>query len=166
MASCSCYSVNFNAAPFNPNKPITSPPSQLARFSSFQSKHPFLSLHLSQNLSRTRFRKSKTAPSLVVKNFSLFFLIKSFGNFLIEFHFREQVVASGDKTEPLRVMISGAPASGKGTQCELITKKVNLFLFLFLLFIVICFIIVYSVRLRYTNIGYTRLELKLRHFSV
>lgn len=28
------------------------------------------------------------------------------------------------KAEPLRVMISGAPASGKGTQCELITQKV------------------------------------------
>lgn len=26
--------------------------------------------------------------------------------------------------EPLKVMISGAPASGKGTQCELIVKKV------------------------------------------
>ena len=39
------------------------------------------------------------------------------------FEFDEQVVASG-KAEPLRVMISGAPASGKGTQCELITQKV------------------------------------------
>ncbi|XP_022133521.1 adenylate kinase, chloroplastic [Momordica charantia] len=28
--------------------------------------------------------------------------------------------------EPLRVMISGAPASGKGTQCELITQKFDL----------------------------------------
>lgn len=27
--------------------------------------------------------------------------------------------------EPLKVMISGAPASGKGTQCELIVHKVN-----------------------------------------
>lgn len=26
--------------------------------------------------------------------------------------------------EPLKVMISGAPASGKGTQCELIVQKV------------------------------------------
>lgn len=31
----------------------------------------------------------------------------------------------GYKAEPLRIMISGAPASGKGTQCELITKKVS-----------------------------------------
>ncbi|XP_059631978.1 adenylate kinase, chloroplastic [Cornus florida] len=35
-------------------------------------------------------------------------------------------VASASKPEPLKVMISGAPASGKGTQCELITKKYGL----------------------------------------
>lgn len=29
--------------------------------------------------------------------------------------------------EPLKIMISGAPASGKGTQCELIKEKVSLF---------------------------------------
>jgi adenylate kinase len=28
-------------------------------------------------------------------------------------------------SEPLKVMISGAPASGKGTQCELIVQKVR-----------------------------------------
>ncbi|KAL6952865.1 adenylate kinase [Sarracenia purpurea var. burkii] len=33
------------------------------------------------------------------------------------------VVSSGNKPEPLKVMISGAPASGKGTQCQLIAKK-------------------------------------------
>ncbi|KAK6129634.1 hypothetical protein DH2020_036621 [Rehmannia glutinosa] len=96
MASCSCYSVNFAAAPLNPNKPLTSPSNQLlptSRFSSFQSKLPHFSLHLSQNLSRTHFRKSKAAPSLLV-------------------------VGSGEKAEPLRVMISGAPASGKGTQWD------------------------------------------------
>lgn len=27
---------------------------------------------------------------------------------------------------PLRIMISGAPASGKGTQCELIVEQVSL----------------------------------------
>lgn len=36
------------------------------------------------------------------------------------------VMASAAKPEPLKVMISGAPASGKGTQCELITKKYGL----------------------------------------
>ena len=30
--------------------------------------------------------------------------------------------------EPLRIKISGAPASGKGTQCELITRKVSNFI--------------------------------------
>ncbi|KAL2467618.1 Adenylate kinase 2 [Forsythia ovata] len=34
-----------------------------------------------------------------------------------------EVVASANKAEPLKVMISGAPASGKGTQCELIRRK-------------------------------------------
>ncbi|XP_044511552.1 adenylate kinase, chloroplastic [Mangifera indica] len=37
-----------------------------------------------------------------------------------------QVMASSAKAEPLKIMISGAPASGKGTQCELITKKYGL----------------------------------------
>lgn len=37
-----------------------------------------------------------------------------------------QVVSFGGEPEPLRVMISGAPASGKGTQCQLITAKYNL----------------------------------------
>lgn len=38
-------------------------------------------------------------------------------------------MGSVKKQEPLRVMISGAPASGKGTQCELITKKVTVLFF-------------------------------------
>ncbi|KAK4413330.1 Adenylate kinase, chloroplastic [Sesamum alatum] len=101
MASCSCYSVNFTAPSFNPNKPSTSPPNQLLPTSRFSSKLPLFSLHLNQNLSRTNLRKSRAAPAFVV-------------------------VASGEKPEPLRVMISGAPASGKGTQCELITKKYDL----------------------------------------
>ncbi|KAL1533812.1 adenylate kinase [Salvia divinorum] len=95
--SCSCTSVNFKAASFNPNKPLTPPLNHLLPIS----KLPPLSLRLNQNPSQTRFRKSKAAPGLLV-------------------------VASGEKGEPLRVMISGAPASGKGTQCELITKKYNL----------------------------------------
>lgn len=41
----------------------------------------------------------------------------------------EQVIASAKKPEPLKIMISGAPASGKGTQCELITQKVRVFFF-------------------------------------
>uniref|UniRef100_A0A1J3GJ51 adenylate kinase n=1 Tax=Noccaea caerulescens TaxID=107243 RepID=A0A1J3GJ51_NOCCA len=38
---------------------------------------------------------------------------------------RFQVLAA-EKAEPLKIMISGAPASGKGTQCELITQKYGL----------------------------------------
>ncbi|KAJ9675992.1 hypothetical protein PVL29_024801 [Vitis rotundifolia] len=34
------------------------------------------------------------------------------------------VVVASAKPNSLKIMISGAPASGKGTQCELITKKV------------------------------------------
>lgn len=37
-----------------------------------------------------------------------------------------QVIASTGNSRPLRIMISGAPASGKGTQCELITGKYGL----------------------------------------
>ncbi|KAK9713687.1 hypothetical protein RND81_06G044600 [Saponaria officinalis] len=38
------------------------------------------------------------------------------------------VMATSDatKSKPLKIMISGAPASGKGTQCELITAKYDL----------------------------------------
>ncbi|WCJ44179.1 adenylate kinase family protein [Euphorbia peplus] len=39
---------------------------------------------------------------------------------------RVPVVASAKPAEPLKIMISGAPASGKGTQCELITTKYGL----------------------------------------
>ncbi|CAN7101864.1 unnamed protein product [Brassica rapa subsp. narinosa] len=42
---------------------------------------------------------------------------------------RFQVVVAAEKAEPpppLKIMISGAPASGKGTQCELITQKYGL----------------------------------------
>ncbi|KAL1217263.1 Adenylate kinase 2 [Cardamine amara subsp. amara] len=35
-------------------------------------------------------------------------------------------IVTAEKTEPLKIMISGAPASGKGTQCELITHKYGL----------------------------------------
>ncbi|XP_071737785.1 adenylate kinase, chloroplastic isoform X2 [Rutidosis leptorrhynchoides] len=41
--------------------------------------------------------------------------------------FCSSIVASMDKSRvPLKIMISGAPASGKGTQCELITSKYDL----------------------------------------
>lgn len=41
-------------------------------------------------------------------------------------HLGLKVNCSVKKVDPMKVMISGAPASGKGTQCELITKKYGL----------------------------------------
>ncbi|KNA23673.1 hypothetical protein SOVF_022640 [Spinacia oleracea] len=41
-------------------------------------------------------------------------------------HLNFVVMASTSNSRPLRIMISGAPASGKGTQCELITDKYGL----------------------------------------
>uniref|UniRef100_A0A6V7QUZ1 adenylate kinase n=1 Tax=Ananas comosus var. bracteatus TaxID=296719 RepID=A0A6V7QUZ1_ANACO len=38
---------------------------------------------------------------------------------------RASPVVAEAKPAPLRIMISGAPASGKGTQCELIKKRMN-----------------------------------------
>ncbi|CAI5982010.1 unnamed protein product [Closterium sp. NIES-64] len=38
----------------------------------------------------------------------------------------EQAASAGTPVRPLRVIISGAPASGKGTQCELIVAKYGL----------------------------------------
>lgn len=38
---------------------------------------------------------------------------------------KQQVMAFAGKQRPVKIMISGAPASGKGTQCELITNKVT-----------------------------------------
>lgn len=40
--------------------------------------------------------------------------------------FQVMAAVAAEEAEPLRIIISGAPASGKGTQCELITKKYGL----------------------------------------
>lgn len=104
MASCSCYAVSFSAASFHPDQPRRSPRNELlpaSRISYFQSKLPLFSSNSNKKLSPKYWKSKAAAPDFVV-------------------------VASGEKAEPLRVMISGAPASGKGTQCELITKKYDL----------------------------------------
>ncbi|KAK4261659.1 hypothetical protein QN277_004623 [Acacia crassicarpa] len=52
----------------------------------------------------------------------------------IKFHLKKypmmkavnSAIVASVKPEPPKIMISGAPASGKGTQCELITKKYSL----------------------------------------
>ncbi|KAF2287519.1 hypothetical protein GH714_001091 [Hevea brasiliensis] len=65
---------------------------------SFSSSNSCLSLRSNQTLLSPRLAKS-SSPALIV---------------------------SSAKPEPLKIMISGAPASGKGTQCELITNKYGL----------------------------------------
>ncbi|KAG5524827.1 hypothetical protein RHGRI_031483 [Rhododendron griersonianum] len=72
-----------------------------------------LSLHCDGTLIR-RPRLSRRPPEFLVT--SSFFAL----------HLDFTVVSSGSKPEPLKVMISGAPASGKGTQCQLITQKYGL----------------------------------------
>ncbi|TYI29256.1 hypothetical protein ES332_A05G303700v1 [Gossypium tomentosum] len=67
-----------------------------------RSHSSFTPLTLRSNQTRYRFKK---LPSSNAPNF---------------------LVAASAKAEPLKVIISGAPASGKGTQCELITQKYGL----------------------------------------
>ncbi|MFQ6640141.1 hypothetical protein Gotur_016408 [Gossypium turneri] len=67
-----------------------------------RSHSSFTPLTLRSNQTRYRFKK---LPSSNAPNF---------------------LVAASGKAEPLKVIISGAPASGKGTQCELITQKYGL----------------------------------------
>lgn len=68
----------------------------------FRSHSSFTPLTLRSNQTRYRLKK---LPSSNAPNF---------------------LVAASAKAEPLKVIISGAPASGKGTQCELITQKYGL----------------------------------------
>ncbi|KAA3453526.1 adenylate kinase, chloroplastic-like [Gossypium australe] len=67
-----------------------------------RSHSSFTPLTLRSNQTRYRFKK---LPSSIAPNF---------------------LVAASAKAEPLKVIISGAPASGKGTQCELIAQKYGL----------------------------------------
>lgn len=101
----SCCSLSFSTVSSKPNKPYSSPISSSLQLP-FTSQLPFSkknSLYSNHTLLQTQCRKtpSPDCPSFLV-------------------------VGSAKKQEPLRVMISGAPASGKGTQCELITKKYDL----------------------------------------
>ncbi|KAB1204755.1 Adenylate kinase 2, chloroplastic [Morella rubra] len=87
-----------SSSPYNPN-------STKLLFSqvSFLSNDSFLSLRFERSLTRSR---PKQTPLSNAPNFT--------------------VLAAAKKPEPLKIMISGAPASGKGTQCELITQKYGL----------------------------------------
>ncbi|KAH0658911.1 hypothetical protein KY285_027458 [Solanum tuberosum] len=101
----SCCSLSLSTVSSKPNKPYSSPISSSLHLP-FTSQLPFSkknSLYSNHTPLQTQCRKtpSPDCPSFLV-------------------------VGSAKKQEPLRVMISGAPASGKGTQCELITKKYDL----------------------------------------
>ncbi|KAJ9167198.1 hypothetical protein P3X46_021865 [Hevea brasiliensis] len=115
MAAISTCGVNFRAGGKSQRPPPSSPPpyASLCPPSSVSAKTP--KLFFSSKLSVA---SSNSCISLR-SNQTLFTprLGKSHGTAL--------VVASA-KPEPLKIMISGAPASGKGTQCELITKKYGL----------------------------------------
>jgi hypothetical protein len=62
---------------------------------------------------------SQSSPWGLLGNDTSFFMAK----FLFPASSFQVVVAT--LADPLKVMISGAPASGKGTQCELIKTKVS-----------------------------------------
>ncbi|CAL1363802.1 unnamed protein product [Linum trigynum] len=104
-ACCGSSSFKANFRANRRNGTDSSPSSTLA--SSPSSSR----LSFSSRVSGCSLRSQRSVPSLRMANS---------GN-------PDQVVLASAKAEPpLRIMISGAPASGKGTQCELITKKYDL----------------------------------------
>ncbi|XVE60687.1 hypothetical protein DITRI_Ditri05aG0148300 [Diplodiscus trichospermus] len=103
---CVSLSPSFSphSKPANPN-PNPNPNQFLLSHSSFSSFAPSSSLALRSNQTLLSHPRSKRQSLANAPNF--------------------HVVASA-KLEPLKVMISGAPASGKGTQCQIITQKYGL----------------------------------------
>ncbi|KAI4331885.1 hypothetical protein L6164_016836 [Bauhinia variegata] len=98
-------SASFPAvAVANPNQPRASNLSKplTSQFSLASSRDFGFTLRSGETLNPYRLRKSLTPNAL------------------------SSVIVASAKPEPLKIMISGAPASGKGTQCELITKKYQL----------------------------------------
>lgn len=117
MAACSFSFACFNASSStNPILPLLSPshpiPQLRITHAPSISKPPALHLGHFQLQPRPRHRSAsqRSNPRLASP--------KNTPSFL--------VVASDNKAEPLRIVISGAPASGKGTQCELISNKYDL----------------------------------------
>ncbi|KAJ7962420.1 adenylate kinase [Quillaja saponaria] len=86
--------------PFSPFS-LKSPKPLTSRFS-FISNNTGFTLRFNEVVTRSRFHEAPIANAL------------------------NTMIRASVKPEPLRIMISGAPASGKGTQCELITKKYGL----------------------------------------
>ncbi|XP_016461537.2 adenylate kinase, chloroplastic [Nicotiana tabacum] len=105
MAFCSSLSFTSISSKSNPQKHSSSSlvPSHRPFTSSHLSFSKSSSFHSRQTLFRTHCRRVPPPND---------------ASFL--------VLGCAKKAEPLRIMISGAPASGKGTQCELITDKYGL----------------------------------------
>lgn len=106
--------------------------SSSSSFSLNTTRHRQLHLHFQSSdviPLRSSYTRSLSHSSMVLSIVSFFsFLFNDFEFQLIYSLLIFQTVKAVAQTEePLRVMISGAPASGKGTQCQLITKKVSLF---------------------------------------
>ncbi|KAA8538765.1 hypothetical protein F0562_028340 [Nyssa sinensis] len=104
--ACSSFTFSVAAKPKSPTSSATLSPSSrsstsLISLSSVGISNPSLRFNETLIWPRSRNNRSTNIPNLLI-------------------------VASARKPEPLKIMISGAPASGKGTQCELITKKYGL----------------------------------------
>ncbi|XP_057974060.1 adenylate kinase, chloroplastic isoform X2 [Malania oleifera] len=110
--------LNFSVAAKPKPQPCVCPSSS--------AKHPRL---LSSQLSSI---SGTTTPSLLrdetlIRHRVRQNLSRNAPNSMVNLDFEhEQVVSCAKKPEPMKMMISGAPASGKGTQCEFITKKYGL----------------------------------------
>ncbi|CAH9087974.1 unnamed protein product [Cuscuta europaea] len=105
MVACSCSFPCFTASTSKPISSFSPPsPHRLQLRLTAPSVSKLTTLHLDQ-ITLRRPRHSR-ASQQNIPSFS--------------------VVASASEAEPLRIVISGAPASGKGTQCELISKKYGL----------------------------------------
>ncbi|CAI9114805.1 OLC1v1015607C1 [Oldenlandia corymbosa var. corymbosa] len=101
-SSCCSSSVTFFNSHSKPNNPLASPvPAQA---------NSFLRFHSNSSSAVLRLRSTPAPPP----NAHSFRVMAS------------TLTAVEKNREPLKIMISGAPASGKGTQCELIKKKYDL----------------------------------------
>ncbi|GLU10235.1 hypothetical protein SLE2022_270550 [Rubroshorea leprosula] len=72
------------------------------------------------------FSPSSSSSSSCLAFFTISSPLRTKTHFRINSKPKQAFRPSCSKSEPLKVMISGAPASGKGTQCELIVNKFGL----------------------------------------
>lgn len=106
---CACS----NSKPFKSVKLSSSQSSFISSFSPSRYHNP------------TPLRSSRAPNGLVCITHNGIWYSKRCVSVGVVWFLNQQVVRCAYESEPLRVMISGAPASGKGTQCELITQKVS-----------------------------------------